>query len=264
MAALRFFVLLAMLLPFAAAKAETPPSECLAMARGPELVQPVRYAATALEANQVRFTFVGHSTFLIESPGGIKIATDYSGYANGILPDVVTMNRAHSTHYTDFPDPQIKQVLHGWNTQGGPARHDLQVGDVRIRNVTTDIRSAAGRIPDGNSIFIFEIAGLCIGHLGHLHHELTSQQLGSIGRLDIVLVPVDGTYTMAQANMQNVLKELKARIVLPMHYFGTETLARFIKGMSGTLEVDYRAEPTAVLSSSALPEKPTLIILPGY
>lgn len=135
---------------------------------------------------------------------------------------------------------------------------------MRIRNVTTDIRSAAGRIPDGNSIFIFEIAGLCIGHLGHLHHELTSQQLGSIGRLDIVLVPVDGTYTMAQANMLNVLKELKARIVLPMHCFGTETLARFIKGMSGALEVDYRAEPTAILSGSALPEKPTVIILPGY
>lgn len=264
MTALRFFVLLAMLLPLAAAKAETPPSECLAMARGPELVQPARYVTTALEANQVRFTFVGHSTFLIESPGGIRIATDYSGYANGIVPDVVTMNRAHSTHYTDFPDPQIKHVLRGWNTQGGPARHDLQVGDVRIRNVTTDIRSAAGRIPDGNSIFIFEIAGLCIGHLGHLHHELTSEQLGAIGRLDIVLVPVDGTYTMAQANMLNVLKELKARIVLPMHYFGTETLARFIKGMSGALAVDYRAEPTAVLSSSALPGKPTLIVLPGY
>lgn len=264
MTALRLLVLLAMLLPLAAAKAETPPSECLAMAQAPSLVQPARYAAMALEASQVRFTFVGHSTFLIESPGGVKIATDYSGYANGIVPDVVTMNRAHSTHYTDFPDPQIKHVLRGWNPDGGPARHDLQVGDVRIRNVTTDIRSVAGRIPDGNSIFIFEIAGLCIGHLGHLHHELSPEQLGSIGRLDIVLVPVDGTYTMAQGNMLNVLKELKARIVMPMHYFGPETLARFINGLSGALDVDYRAEASAVLSSSALPDKPTLIVLPGH
>jgi L-ascorbate metabolism protein UlaG (beta-lactamase superfamily) len=235
------------------------------MAEAPGFVQPAQYRNAALETSQVRLTFVGHSTFLIESPGGVKIATDYSGYANGIVPDVVTMNHAHSTHYTDFPDPQIKHVLRGWNPQGGSARHDLQVGDVRIRNVTTDIRGGtAGHIPDGNSIFIFEIAGLCIGHLGHLHHELTPEKLGQVGRLDIVLVPVDGGYTMAQASMLNVLKELKARIVMPMHYFGPETLARFIGGLSGALAVDYRTEPSVILSAATMPEKPTLIVLPGH
>ncbi len=258
-------LLLALLTPITAARAQTTPSDCLAMAQGPAPIQPVRYSGTAVEANQVQFTFVGHSTFLIESPGGVRIATDYAGYSNGIIPDVVTMNHAHSSHYTDFPDPKIKHVLRGWNPQGGPARYDLQVGDVRIRNVTTDIRGGpAGRIPDGNSIFIFEIAGLCIGHLGHLHQELTPAQLGAIGRLDIVLVPVDGTYTMAQANMLNVLKELKARIVLPMHYFTPDRLARFIKGLSGSLDVAYNDGPSITFSASALPAKPRLIVLPGY
>jgi L-ascorbate metabolism protein UlaG (beta-lactamase superfamily) len=265
MTALRLLAFLLMLLPFAAAKAQAPASECLAMAQAPSLAQPAGYTQTALAANQVQFTFVGHSTFLIESPGGVTIATDYSGDANGIVPDVITMNHAHSTHYTDFPDPKIKHVLRGWNSDGGPARHDLQVGDVRIRNVTTDIRGGAlGRIPNGNSIFIFEIAGLCIGHLGHLHQELSPQQLGAIGRLDIVLVPVDGTYTMAQSNMLAVLTALKARIVIPMHYFRPETLARFINGLAGSLDVDYQAEPVVTLSSSTLPEKPKLIVLPGY
>src|SRR5262245_12789818 len=263
--AVRFLALLLLMLITVPAKAQVPASECLAMAQAPGLVRPARYQEAALEATQVRFTFVGHSTFLIESPGGVRIATDYSGNANGIVPDVVTMNHAHSTHYTDFPDPKIKHVLRGWNPEGGPARHDLQVGDVRIRNVTTDIRGGAlGRIPDGNSIFIFEIAGLCIGHLGHLHQELSPQQLGAIGRLDIVLVPVDGTYTMAQANMLAVLKALKARIVMPMHYFGPETLARFIKALAGSLDVDYQADPTVILSAATLPEKPKLIVLPGH
>jgi L-ascorbate metabolism protein UlaG (beta-lactamase superfamily) len=257
--------LLGLLTPLLAARAQTAVSDCLAMAEAPARFLPARYSGAAAEASQVQFTFVGHSTFLVESPGGIRIATDYSGYAGGIVPDVVTMNRAHSTHYTDFPDPAIKHVLRGWNPEGGPARHDLQVGDVRIRNVTTDIRGGAlGRVPDGNSIFIFEIAGLCIGHLGHLHHELSAEQLGAIGRLDIVLVPVDGTYTMAQGNMLNVLKELKARIVLPMHYFEPETLARFVKGLSGELDVTYNDGPSITLSASALPDKPKLIVLPGY
>lgn len=265
MLAVRILALLLFLIsPLLAPRAQAMASDCLAMAQGPASLLPARFSQTALEADQVQFTFLGHSTFLIESSGGVKIATDYSGYAGGVVPDVVTMNHAHRSHYTDLPDPAIKHVLRGWNPDGGPARHDLILGDVRLRNVTTDIRSFGGAIPDGNSIFIFEIAGLCIGHLGHLHQELTPAQLGAIGRLDIVLVPVDGTYTMAQANMLNVLKELKARLVIPMHYFTPQTLQSFIGGLSGELEVEISAQPTVVMSAKSLPDKPKLLVLPGY
>jgi L-ascorbate metabolism protein UlaG (beta-lactamase superfamily) len=240
-------------------------SECLALAEGKPVIQKAAFSPAALEESQVQFTFIGHSTFLIETADGIKIATDFTGYANGVIPDVVTMNHAHSSHYTDHPDPAIKHVLRGWNPEGGPAKHDLQVGDVHIRNVTTDIRGGSfGRIPDGNSIFIFEIAGLCIGHLGHLHHELAPEHIAQIGRLDIVLVPVDGGYTMAQANMLNVLKDLRARVVIPMHYFGPTTLSRFIAGMREEFEVETMTSPTIVLSASTLPERAKFIVLPGY
>jgi L-ascorbate metabolism protein UlaG (beta-lactamase superfamily) len=226
---------------------------------------PAKLMSTALEADQVQLTFIGHSTFLIESPGGLTIATDYAGYAGGVVPDVVTMNRAHRSHYTDYPEPGIDFVLRGWNSEGGPAKHDLQVKDVRIRNVTTDIRGGyIGRVPDGNSIFIFELSGLCIGHLGHLHHELTPEHIGWIGRLDVVLVPVDGAYTMAQANMINVLKDLKARLVIPMHYFGPATLGRFIEGARADFEIEISTSPVTVVSASSLPAKPKLLVLPGY
>ena len=234
-------------------------ADCLAMAGNVPRVH-----LAALEADQVQLTYLGHSTFLIESAGGTRIATDFTGYAGGVVPDAVTMNRAHSSHYTDFPDPAIKHVLRGWNPEGGIARHDLEVGDVRIRNVTTDIRRGELRIPDANSIFVFEVAGLCIGHLGHLHHELNPEHLGALGRLDVVLVPVDGGYTMAQANMLEVLKSLKARVVIPMHYFGPSTLARFIANVGGVFELQTMTEPRLVLSAATLPDKPKLIVLPGY
>src|SRR5262249_11197315 len=149
----------------------------------------------------VRLTFIGHATFLIESPQLVRIATDYNDYVRPpVLPDIVTMNHAHSTHYTDRPDPAIKYVLRGWGaTPDQPAIWDLNYRDVRVRNVPTNIRSYYGSIVTerhGNSIFIFEMANLCIAHLGHLHHTLTQQQLNEIGRLDIVMVPVDGTYTL--------------------------------------------------------------------
>ena len=240
-------------------------SDCLAMAQGPNPIQRVAYAPAALAADQVQLTFVGHATFLIESPGGVKIATDYDGFAGDDLPDVVTMNHAHTSHYTDAPDPAIEHVLRGWSEDGQPAQHNITVGDVRIRNVTTDIRGGmTGRQSDGNSIFIFEVAGLCIGHLGHLHHELTPQHVGLIGRLDIVLVPVDGGYTMAQTAMMNVLKELKARVVIPMHYFGPTTLTRFISNASADLEVEMASSPVTIVSADSLPERPKLLVLPGY
>jgi L-ascorbate metabolism protein UlaG (beta-lactamase superfamily) len=240
-------------------------ADCLAMAEGPTRVRNADFTPAALEADQVRVSFIGHATFLIESPAGVRIATDYTGYAGGVVPDVVTMNRAHRSHYTDTPDPDIKYVLRGWNPSGGPAHHDLQVEDVRIRNVTTHIRGGPmGRVPDGNSIFIFEVAGLCIGHLGHLHHELSPQHLALIGRLDVVMVPVDGGYTMAQVNMMNVVKELKARLAIPMHYFGPATLGRFIEKAKASLEVEISRTPTVVISAALLPDKPTLLVLPGY
>jgi L-ascorbate metabolism protein UlaG (beta-lactamase superfamily) len=164
-----------------------------------------------------------------------------------------------------MPDPAIKHVLRGWNPEGGPAQHDVTIGDVHIRNVTTDIRGGQlGRVPDGNSIFIFEVAGLCIGHLGHLHHELTPAHIGQIGRLDVVLVPVDGGYTMPVVNMAQVLKDLKARIVIPMHYFGPGTLSRFIANVRGSFELEMAASPVLIVSREALPTEPKLVVLPGY
>ncbi len=249
------------------AAAELGPSQCLAVAEAPSpQARQASLQPTALEKDQVRLSFVGHSTFLIESPGGLLIATDYAGWAGpDVLPDVVTMNHAHETHYTDFPDPRIKHVLRGWNAAGGAAKHDLQVEDVRIRNVPTDIRRWTGGVePDGNSIFIFEVAGLCIGHLGHLHHELRPEHIGLIGRLDIVLVPVDGSYTMAQASMIEVLKTLRARLVIPMHYFGPSTLSRFLAGMEKEMEVEVRKDPTLIVSAATLPTVPKIVVLPGH
>ena len=74
----------------------------------------------ASEADEtVRITFLGHASFQIESPAGVRAVTDYNGInLSSELPDIVTMNHAHGTHYTLDPDPQIPHVLHGW-AEGG-------------------------------------------------------------------------------------------------------------------------------------------------
>lgn len=211
----------------------------------------------------VTITYVTHATFLIESPQGIVAATDFAGYAGGILPDIVTMNKAHSSHNTPYPDPAIPNVLPGWNPDGdGPARHALTVGDMFVRNVPTDIRSWGGVMEaDGNSIFIFEVAGLCIGHLGHLHHTLTDEDYAAIGRLDILMVPVDGGMTMSQAGMGEITERLNSRIVLPMHRFAGP-IDRFLAKLPD-FAVEWPREDSFTISVKTLPDRPTVIVLPG-
>jgi L-ascorbate metabolism protein UlaG (beta-lactamase superfamily) len=262
-----FFLLASLTAPAAAQQPLR--SECLAMASAPPRATPVSLRRVAAKDEEVAITYVGHSTYYIDTPGGIRIATDFNGaYRAGRLPDVVTMNRAHSTHYTLFPDPKIQHVLHGWGENGQPAHVNERIGDVYIRNVTTDIRRYYGddsngeMVKDGNSIFIFEVAGLCIGHLGHLHHKLDESHFAAIGRLDIVMVPIDGSYTMSLDGVSDITRRLRSSVVLPMHRFMTP-LDEFMRRIGEQFEIDQRSERTLKISRDTLPGKPTVIILDG-
>ncbi|RZI38948.1 Zn-dependent hydrolase, partial [Herbaspirillum sp. HC18] len=107
-------------------------SECLAMANAAPRVMSVAYRQAA-GSPEVEITYAGHSTYFIDTPGGLRIATDYSGaYQVGRLPDVVTMNRAHSTHYSLYPDKRIPHVLHGWSDDGKPAIVSQRISDTFI------------------------------------------------------------------------------------------------------------------------------------
>jgi L-ascorbate metabolism protein UlaG (beta-lactamase superfamily) len=268
-------VLLAFLLwPFAAsAQDEPPPSRCVAIANALPSATYANFAplrrgapilAQASVEGDVTITYAGHSTYLIETPAGVRIATDFSGvYGYDPLPRVATMNKAHRTHYTDHPDPNIEYVLRGWNQDGGPARHAVVVDDVYIRNVTTDIRTWGGDLErDGNSIFIFEVAGLCIGHLGHLHTKLSDAQFGQIGRLDILMVPIDGGMTQSLGSMSEITTRLYSSMILPMHRHATQ-IGEFTAMMGEGFAVEFRPSRSLKVSLKTLPNRPTIVVLEG-
>jgi L-ascorbate metabolism protein UlaG (beta-lactamase superfamily) len=237
------------------------------VAAGRPALIPAALRLAELNADQVRLTFIGHATFLIESPQLVRIVTDYNDYQKTqVRPDIVTMNHAHDTHFTDNPDPAIKYVLRGWGqSPDTPAIWDLKYRDVRVRNVPTNIRDLGGGTERyGNSIFIFEIANMCIAHLGHLHHTLTQQQLNEIGRVDVVMAPVDGHYTLDLDGMMEVLTALKAQIIIPMHFFGWYALDRFLERASQQWPIERAEIPSVVVSKATLPASPKVLVLPGF
>ncbi len=240
------------------------PSHCIALARGPERVMPASFRES-VPFNAVRISFIDHAMFLIQTPT-VSAVTDFSGYIGNVdfLPDVVTMNHAHGTHWTANPDPAISHVLRGWSEEGEAARHRLDLGELLVRNVPTDIRGRMGGVePDGNSIFVFETAGLCIGHLGHLHHEPTDEDYALLGRMDVVMVPVDGGLTLDHPTLVRTLDRLRARIVIPMHWFGEPTLEAFLREMEDEAgyRVERRAESDLVLTLGDLPDELTVVVL---
>jgi L-ascorbate metabolism protein UlaG (beta-lactamase superfamily) len=232
-------------------------------AASPRLIPAAERPAIPADAT-VQLTFLGHSSFLIETKGGVSVVTDYNGAIRApFTPDIVTMNNAHSTHYTHFVEPDVKHVLRGWNPEGGEAHHDLRLEDLRVRNVPTSVHGRTGSQGNSNAIFVFEVEDLCIAHLGHLHHLLERQHLGELGQIDVLLVPVDGVYTMSQEEMVEVVKSLGSPLVIPMHYFGSSTLAGFLELIKADYEIVIAESPTIALSRLALPQH-RVLVLPGF
>ncbi|WP_371059819.1 MBL fold metallo-hydrolase [Rhodosalinus sp. 5P4] len=219
-----------------------------------------------LPENTVRLHFIAHASFLLRTHGGLTAVTDYTGFIGNtaLIPDVVTMNHAHETHWTANPDPAIPHVLRGWGEAFGEGvDHHLDLGEMLVRNVSTDIRSGFGGAdePKGNSIFVFEVAGLCIGHLGHLHHVPTDEQFAALGRLDVVMAPVDGGYTLRLSDMIATLKRLRSSVVLPMHWFSGQSLGAFRAGMADEFAIVDQGAPYIDISLATLPDRPTVVFL---
>lgn len=268
MRALIVFLLALALAPIASAQARQP-SHCIAIAEAIPEAHFLHRAAfdDPVSQDNIRIRYINHSAFLLLTEGGVSAVTDFTGFTGTapFLPDIVTMNHAHDSHWTPFPDPAIPHALKGWGNGVEGAEHHITVGDLLVRNVPTDIRRGSGIELKGNSIFVFETAGLCVGHLGHLHHEPDDMQYAALGRLDVVMAAVDGGRTLDLASMKRVLTRLKASIVIPMHWFATGTLNQFLGDMSDSYVIENKGAHAIEVSIASLPDRPTIVVLqPKY
>ena len=242
------------------------PSHCIAIADANPWMQYVHKASWTdpVPEFSVRLHYIAHASFLLQTQGGLNAVTDFTGFIGNttLIPDVVTMNHAHDTHWTANPDPAIAHPLNGWGEFGEGIDHYLDLGEMLVRNVSTDIRSGFGGVEEnGNSIFVFEVEGLCIGHLGHLHHEPNDEQYAALGRLDVLMVPVDGGFTMERAAMIRVIERLKSRIIIPMHWFSGMALTSFLNDVSDEFVILRDGRSSLEVSLATLPDRPTIIVL---
>ncbi|WP_120633424.1 MBL fold metallo-hydrolase [Ruegeria sp. EL01] len=267
---MRWIVAVLMVIGGGAMAQERRPSHCVAIADSAPGIEYLHKAAWGdpVPEYSVRISYIAHASFLIQTQGGLTAVTDFTGFIGSaeLIPDIVTMNHAHDTHWTAHPDPAIPHVLPGWGEFGQGIEHHLDLGEMLVRNVPTDIRSAYGGVEErGNSIFVFEVEGLCIGHLGHLHHVPSDKQFAALGRLDVVMAAVDGGTTMPLPEMITVLKRLKSSVIVPMHWFSGFSLDRFLADIRNDFPVERDGVSEITVSLGTLPDRPTVVVLePRY
>ena len=157
----------------------------------------------------MKLTWYGHSCFLLETEDGSAVLDPYApGSVPGLrLPklsaDLVLCSHGHGDHgYAEGVRLSGKKA--GLSVTAIPCFHDEKGGALRGKNL----------------IHVLEAEGLRIAHLGDLGHMLSDEQLAALGKVDVLLIPVGGHYTIGPETAAALAKTVGARITIPMHYRG--------------------------------------------
>jgi L-ascorbate metabolism protein UlaG (beta-lactamase superfamily) len=224
---------------------------------------------------KVTLTWLGQACFVLETAAGTRVVIDPIpkgvGYELpvGLRADVVTVSHEHGDHNNVALVGGHTRLLRGLTAdKKGWTKIDEKVKDVAIRTVGVYHDDKRGTERGLNTVFIFEVAGLRIAHLGDLGHLLDDRQLSAIGSVDVVLVPVGGFFTIDADKATRVIDQLRPRLmIVPMHYrtaVSTVTqLATVDEFLAGKTNV--RRLPGNVLRVSAVKSRPAAeIVVMGY
>jgi len=211
----------------------------------------------------MRIKYLGHASFMITSGTGVKIITDpyETGGAIGYgeikeSADIVLVSHDHFDHNNvaavrGNPEPvrgAVTTEIKGIEFKGVPSYHD----------------DAGGRQRGKNTIFCFEVDGIRICHLGDLGHQLSAQQVADLGEVDILLVPVGGTFTIDARVATEVCSKLAPRVIIPMHYktdkcgLQVAGVDEFLRGKEGVNKLD---ASEVEFKQGELPSQTQIIVL---
>jgi len=211
----------------------------------------------------VTIQWIGHSSFLIITPGGTMALTDpNAGHPPRVTPDVVTISNEHTTHNQAWAVPGNPRLLRGRTPDGAWVEVNVTIDDLAIKSVP----GSAGASPTGlahNTIFVFRVEGLCIVHLGNLRQPLDEAQRRRVGRPDVLMVPIDGQWTLTYEQIALTMSHLKPAVVLPMHYDFPRHVQLFMAFIKESVPVRTLTESTLKLTRGTLPASSEVIVL-GY
>jgi len=162
----------------------------------------------------MKIIWLGHASFLIEA-GPARIITDPFDEATGyripnVSADLVTISHGHHDHNT------VDWVMGKPQVVSSPGR--TKFGNIDILGIPSFHDQRQGQLRGDNTIFVIKAEELVICHLGDLGHLLNPNQLEAIGKVDVLLAPVGGTYTITAGEAVKLVAAMKPRVTVPMHF----------------------------------------------
>ncbi len=214
----------------------------------------------------MKIRYLGHATFLITTADGVRIITDPyepGGYGGAIgygpiteEADVVTISHEHGDHNYLAGVPGHPEIIRG------PGWHLGK--EVPIHGVAAHHDASGGQERGEVTIFVFDVDGVKVCHLGDLGHVLNHDQVRQIDAVDVLLLPVGGMATVDAATAAEVANQLGAPVIIPMHY-KTEKLGfpfaprdDFLRGKSN---VKLLGHSEVEITRQSLPEAPEIWVL---
>ena len=209
----------------------------------------------------MKIKYLAHASFLITSESGVKIITDPYTAGGGIkhgeikeTADIVTVSHEHGDHNNADAVKGNPQVLR----EGGTVR------GIKIKGVVAAHDDKGGSQRGRNTIFCLAVDGINVCHCGDLGHELTADQVKTIGGVDVLMIPVGGFFTVDAKTATKVGEQLKPKVIIPMHYktekldFPIAGVDEFTKGKSNVTRV-YGSE--IEIKAGSLPEATQIMVL---
>jgi L-ascorbate metabolism protein UlaG (beta-lactamase superfamily) len=208
----------------------------------------------------MEITWLGHSCFLIKGKEKTIIADPYHpdlGYHLGEPEaDIVTVSHFHPGHN------YIAGVANEPNRIKSPGEYEI--GGTFITGVATFHDDKKGSIRGKNTIYIIEMDGITLCHLGDLGHPLNPNLIEEIGDIDILFLPVGEVSTIPVDTAVEIVRQLEPHIVIPMHY-KTEAFTGDLSPVDKFLDKmrirDLEAKPKLSITSSSLPSSTQITVL---
>lgn len=242
--------------------------------------EPGTAGSTVPAPRGIEITWHGQSCFLMRTPGDTTVLMDPVAYEIGYAPptvkaDLVTISHEHPDH-NNLKMVEVAgvaaggaSVIRGLTDTRDWADIDASVGDVHVSTVRSFHDEVGGKKRGKNAIFVFDVAGARIAHLGDLGHVLEKDQLQKLGKIDVLMIPVGGHYTIDAAEAERVVAQVKPRFVIfPMHY-KTEKLKieelsgpeAFLKGKKNVVRVNGNTYTLEAPARGATPPAEPVIVL---
>lgn len=209
-------------------------------------------------------TFIGHSSFRIKGKSASVVTDPFDSKSVGlnfpkVNADIVTISHDHDDHNKHELVKDVRKVV------AGPGEYEIM--GISIIGIRTFHDNKKGKDRGVNTIYLMEIDGMHLVHLGDLGHGLEQKVIEDIGDVDVLMIPVGGEYTIDHTLAAKIVQTIEPRITIPMHYqmkgLNKATFAKLTGVDDFVKEVGLPVEKTDKLSVKAFsqPEEQKVVVL---